>query len=329
MEIGKVPNSILKDIVLDKLKNNRSEVLVRPGIGEDCCVVDFGEYSCVMSSDPITGAVNEIGRLAVLVTCNDIASCGVEPLGLIITILAPPGTTEKELETLMDQLTKTASEINVDIMGGHTEITSSVNRFVVTSTAIGRTPKNKLVTTKGAKAGDSIVITKSAGLEGTAIVANDREKELSELLGKELMDEAKGFIDKISVIKEGVLAGEFGVSAMHDVTEGGLLGAIWEMCEASGMGAEVFYEDVPIARSTKSICRYYGIDPLKLISSGCMLIAVPDGKGLVNNLNNSGIDAAVIGKFLESKDRILYTAKGPVEIAQPGSDELFKIIEKK
>ncbi len=93
MEIGKVPNDILKEIILNKIRCCRDEVLIRPKIGEDCAAVDFGEYACVMSTDPITGAVNEVGRLAVHISCNDVASCGVEPIGLLATILAPPGTT--------------------------------------------------------------------------------------------------------------------------------------------------------------------------------------------------------------------------------------------
>ncbi len=325
MEIGKVPNHLLKDIVLGKLVNNRKEILVRPGIGEDCCVVDFGEYSCVMSSDPITGTANEVGRLAVHVTCNDVAACGVEPLGLIATILAPPGTSEHELEMIMDQLVETSSAINVDIMGGHTEITGAVTRFVIICTAVGKAPKNRVVATGGAKPGDCLVLTKSAGIEGTAIIAFEKEKELSELLGPELLKEAKNFLESISVVREGVLSAQFGVTAMHDVTEGGVLGAVWEMCEASGTGAEISYSKLPIATSTKKICDYYGIDPLKLISSGSMLISVADGEGLVKRLKEENIPAAVIGKVIEGCGRTLVKDNEPVEIQQPGSDELYKV----
>ena len=325
MEIGKVPNHLLKDIVLGKLVNNRKEILVRPGIGEDCCVVDFGEYSCVMSSDPITGTANEVGRLAVHVTCNDVAACGVEPLGLIATILAPPGTSEHELEMIMDQLVETSSAINVDIMGGHTEITGAVTRFVIICTAVGKAPKNRVVATGGAKPGDCLVLTKFAGIEGTAIIAFEKEKELSELLGPELLKEAKNFLESISVVREGVLSAQFGVTAMHDVTEGGVLGAVWEMCEASGTGAEISYSKLPIATSTKKICDYYGIDPLKLISSGSMLISVADGEGLVKRLKEENIPAAVIGKVIEGCGRTLVKDNEPVEIQQPGSDELYKV----
>lgn len=326
MKIGKVPNDILNSIVLNKLKNNRSEILVRPGIGEDCCVVDFGDYSCVMSSDPVTGAVNEAGRLAVHITCNDVAACGVEPLGLITTILAPAGTSEEELEYVIDQLIKTASSINVDIMGGHTEITSAVSRFVIICTAVGRAMKDKFINTSGAKAGDQLVLTKYAGLEGTAIIAFEKENELAGKIEAELLKDAKGLIESISVVKEGLLSAEFGVSAMHDVTEGGVLGAVWEMCEASGTGVELYAGKIPVRVSTKAVCNYYGIDPLKLISSGSMLIAAADGEGLIKKLKENNINASIIGRVIQNKKRELITEKGAVEISQPDSDELYKVL---
>lgn len=325
MEIGKVPNSILKEIIIDKLKNKRKEVIVRPNIGEDCCAVDFGEYICVMSSDPITGTVNEIGRLAVNISCNDIASSGVEPIGLLVTILAPPGTTEKELEVIMNQLSETASELNVDIMGGHTEITDSVTRFVLNTTAIGKTLKNRFVKTGGAKPGDKIILTKSAGMEGTAIIAFDNESELISKFGKALVEEAKGFINEISVVKEGLISGAYGVSAMHDVTEGGVLGAVWELCEASGTGVEIYEGHIPIALPTSKICEYYNISPLKLISSGCMLIACRDGEDLVKRLLEENISAAAIGIITEKLDKLLINENGSEQILPPESDELYKV----
>lgn len=326
MNIGKVPNEVLKKMVFDKLKNNRKEVLIRPGIGEDCCAVDFGEYVCVMSSDPITGAVNDVGRLSVHISCNDIASCGVEPLGLINTILAPEGTTEDELKQVMTQILETADSLGVDIIGGHTEITDTVSRFVIISTAIGKALKGKVVSTSGAKEGDHVVMTKSAGIEGTAIIAHDRQDELLKHFDVDFISTAKSFINQISVVKEGVIAGEFGVNSMHDITEGGVLGAIWEVCEASNTGVELYLNKIPVARETSEICRVFGIDPLKLISSGSMLITCGRGYELVQRLKENGINAAVIGKITGQKDRHLITDDGIQEILPPGSDELYKVI---
>ena len=326
MKIGKIPNDILKEMILDKLPAKRSEVLVRPGIGEDCSVVDFGEYACVLSGDPITGTTSEIGRLAVHISCNDIASCGVEPLGLLVTLLAPAGTSEKELEHIMGQLAETAAAVNVDILGGHTEITNSVNQIVINTTAIGKALKDRLITTSGAKPGDSLVLTKSAGIEGTAILAFDREAELSANLGKSVIDEAKNFLDNISVVKEGLIAGSYGASAMHDVTEGGVLGAVWEMCEASGTGCIIYENLIPIAMSTLRICEYYNISPLKLISSGCMLIACSDGEGLAAEIQQQNIPAVVIGRMTGDGNKLLHTSGVTVELEPPGSDELFRVI---
>jgi hydrogenase expression/formation protein HypE len=326
MEIGKVPNDILKSLILGKIQNKREEVLIKPGIGEDCTAVDFGEYACVLSTDPITGAVNDIGRLAVHISCNDIASCGVEPLGLMVTILAPPNTTEDELGAVMGQISDTAASLNVDIIGGHTEITSSVNRFVITSTALGRAIKGKLVTTSGARPGDDVIMTKKAGIEGTAIIAADKESSLKESLEIEVLEKAKSFVKYISVIKEGIIAGDFGATAMHDVTEGGVLGAVWEVAEASDAGVIIYKDKIPLAEETIIICNHFGIDPLKLISSGCMLITAQDGQGLVRKLNEGGIEATIIGKITAEKEKILLNNGLEEEIALPDSDELYKVV---
>jgi hydrogenase expression/formation protein HypE len=326
MEIGKVPNDILKSLILGKIQNKREEVLIKPGIGEDCTAVDFGEYACVLSTDPITGAVNDIGRLAVHISCNDIASCGVEPLGLMVTILAPPNTTEDELGAVMGQISDTAASLNVDIIGGHTEITSSVNRFVITSTALGRAIKGKLVTTSGARPDDDVIMTKKAGIEGTAIIAADKESSLKESLEIEVLEKAKSFVKYISVIKEGIIAGDFGATAMHDVTEGGVLGAVWEVAEASDAGVIIYKDKIPLAEETIIICNHFGIDPLKLISSGCMLITAQDGQGLVRKLNEGGIEATIIGKITAEKEKILLNNGLEEEIALPDSDELYKVV---
>lgn len=326
MEIGKVPNSILNEIIINKIKANRKEILIGPKVGEDCCAVDFGKDVCVLSSDPITGAVNEVGRLAVHVSCNDVASCGAEPLGLLVTILAPCEAQEKDLETIMTQINDTANSLDVDVIGGHTEVTTAVNRFVIISTAVGKVLKDKLVTTSGAKDGDDIIVTKSAGIEGTAIIAHDRETDLVDRLGLETVEKAKAFIDSVSVVKEGKIAGAFGVNSMHDVTEGGVLGAVWEVTEASGTGAVVYKDKIPLKDETERICGVYGIDPLRLISSGCMIITCRSGKELIRELKASGIDASIIGKITASRERKLVCEDEVVDIQEPQSDELYKVI---
>lgn len=327
MKVGKLDSELLQKIVFNNIKLHRSEVMVRPGIGEDCAVIDFGENVLIMSTDPITGAASEVGRLAVHINCNDIATNGVEPLGLMLTILAPIGTTEDEIENIMKQAGEEAAKLNVEIIGGHTEITAAVNRIIVSATAIGKQLKEKIIKTSGAKPNDKIVMTKTAGLEGTGIIAYDLQKKLSSTISQEIIQNAKSMVDNISVVKEGIIGGKIGVSSMHDVTEGGILGAVWEVCEASKVGCNIFRDKIALAEETIEICKFFDIDPLKLISSGTMLMTVnpKKEKELIEELNKSGIQAAVIGEITE-KGRHLIENNKKIEIEPPESDELYKVI---
>lgn len=300
MEIGKLPNEILQTLILNKLRNTRKEVIVKPAVGEDCGVVDFAHELTVISTDPVTGTDSEIGTIAVHVACNDIAASGAEPVGIMVTLLAPENASIDDIETIMKQLADSALSLNVDVIGGHTEVTDAVSRFVITVTAIGKTTGRRVLETSGAKPGDDIILTKFAGLEGTAILAFDHEKELAAEFGSDVVDSAKKLINLISVVKEGVIASKYeGVNAMHDVTEGGVLGAVWEMCEASGCGAEIIKSSIPVLPETAKICGYFNINPLKLISSGCMLISANSGRSLVEKLSGEGIPASIIGKMTE------------------------------
>lgn len=325
MDIGKLPNEILNSLVLNKLQNNRKEVIVRPSIGEDCGAVDFGREICVISTDPITGTENQIGTIAVNVALNDIASSGAEPIGLMVTMLIPPEASLSSVENIVNQLAEEAKKTNVDIIGGHTEVTDAVNRFVLSITAIGKTINRTVVRTSDAKPDDDLILTKYAGLEGTSILAYDYEKELTDKFGKEIVENAKSLIQDISVIKEGLIAAKFGAHAMHDVTEGGVLGAVWEMCHASGCGAKVYKNEIPVLKETKLICEHFDLDPLKLISSGCMLIACENGVRLTEELSDNGIKAVIIGKLTREKNIILSTDYQDIMIQPPESDELYKV----
>lgn len=325
VKAGKLDSDLLRRIVFDNITYHRDEVMVRPSIGEDCAVVDFGEYACVLSTDPITGAANEIGKLAVHISCNDVASNGVAPLGLMLTLMAPEGTTSEEIELIMKQAGEAARELKVEIIGGHTEITPAVNKIIISSTAIGRQMKENVVHSKGANSGDSIIMTKNLGLEGTAIIAHDWEEKLTDSLGKDVVEKAKKMMDGISVVPEGIIAGEIGVSSMHDITEGGLLGAIWEIWEASHMGGVIYKDLVNIAPETEKICEYFNIDPFKLISSGCMIMTVSKDKEerLLSAFKEKGIEARCIGDVTR-EGRYMMDGEKKIEIETPESDELYK-----
>jgi len=298
---------------------------VGAALGEDCSVIDFGEEVCVLSTDPITGASKGIGKLAIHISCNDVASNGVEPLGILLTIMVPEGTTMDEISQVIEEAKETAATLNVEIIGGHTEITTAVNRMVLSSTCIGKGRKESMVTSHGASPGDEIIMTKWAGLEGTAILAHDHEDELKDILGAESLAEAKAYMEHISVIPEGIIGGRMGATAMHDVTEGGLLGAIWEIAKASNVGIKIWKENIPITKATMVICNHYKIDPLKLISSGVMLITTNKPGKLLEAFKKEGIKATIIGKVVEGRS-VLVNNGIETSINPPSSDELYKVV---
>ena len=332
LKTGKLDSRLLERIVFDNIKLRRDEVITRPGIGEDCAVIDYGDYECVMSTDPITAAIDEIGRLSVHISCNDIASNGVEPVGIMLAVLLPEGTTEEQIDAMMKQAGQASEELNVEIIGGHTEITPVVKQPVIISTAVGRGPKNGSQSAEDMKPGDYIMITKMAGMEGSGVIASDMGDELRTFLTQDEIDEAKAMLDSVSVVPEGVIAGKIGTHGMHDVTEGGILGAVWEMCDISGLGAEVWADDIPVADVTNRICEHFGVDVLRLISSGAMVIAVPEDKKdeMKNAMDEAGIQATYIGRVREAEHGVRMTLNGQeCEVDPPYSDEIYRVVAKK
>lgn len=327
MKIGKVPENVLKRSVINQIHSKRKEVLLGAGVGEDCAALQLeADEVMVLSTDPITGTVNDIGKLAVNITVNDIASAGAEPIGLLLTILLPDGTEEAQLKEMMHQMQEECEAANIQIIGGHTEVTRAVNQAVISVTGIGKVKKGQLVETRGAKVGNDIVVTKWIGLEGTSIIAKNKEDELKERFSVDFVERAKAFDQYLSVLPESRIGVAHGVTAMHDVTEGGIFGALWEMAEASNIGLELFLKKIPVKQETIEICEFFGINPYELISSGCMLIATEDGTGLVHELEKVGIHGVLIGKATKGRDRILFNDDEKRFLEPPKADELYKVI---
>lgn len=327
MELGKIPPEILNKIVLDPIEKGsvkRKDVVIRPRTGEDCSAVFLGDELCVLSTDPITGAEKDMGYIAVHINCNDIASSGAEPIGILLTVLLPPKSTEETLEDVMSGAYRAAKELGIEILGGHTEVTAVVNKPLISAAVIGKTRNKKFVSTGGAKVGQDVLMTKWAGLEGTAIIAKDYEEELKNSLSDEVIRIAQNMQGFLSVVKESKIALEHGVDAMHDATEGGVLGAVWEMAECSGLGVELYLDRIPVKNETSLICEAAGIDPYGLISSGTLIISCFNGDSLVKKLQKEGIESAVIGKITK-KDKKIYENSLVKTLEQPKSDALYRV----
>ena len=340
MKIGKLSNEQLSQLVLSRLPALSSSTVVGADIGADCAWIDLGSQMMVISSDPITAGGMESGTLTIHVSCNDIAACGVRPTGILIDIIAPPSCDEKDISKIVDDASREARKIGVDIVGGHTEVSGSVNTFVVISTAFGLISKDHPVPLGHAMEGDSLIVTKTCGIEGSYIAVKEHLDKLSSV-PSHMIQKAQAYSSLISVVPEGVICGNLTSSTgevnsrgyklcaanlLHDVTEGGILGASYEMAHISGLGLIIDERLIPVTEETSMICDTLGINPFRLISSGSMLIASPEPQRILDELHKGGIDACVIGRFkgkVEGFFRIDKNTGEQVELTPPQADELY------
>ncbi|MEM1538167.1 MAG: AIR synthase family protein [Candidatus Nezhaarchaeales archaeon] len=331
---GKLHPDVLEKLVFTRLGVKDPRVLVGPKLGEDAAVIDMGDRVLVIHVDPITGAVKNVGWLAVNVSVNDVASRGAKPLWILISLFLREGASLEEAEAITTQINEAALQLGVSVVGGHTEVTPGLTRPIIVSVAVGEAPKNAYVTSSGARPGDAIVVTKGAAIEGTGILAYEFERELTVRLGEDVIERAKRYITMISVLKDAQIAISVrGVTAMHDATEGGVLGAIQEVAWASKVGVKVYEDRIPISPETKAICSLLGIDPLRTISSGTLIITVKPGKTeeLVKQLNVNDVKASVVGEVTEPREGIkLYKSDGSVEdLLTPIREQLWTVMEKR
>lgn len=324
MNIGKLTSEDLSRLVFRHLKRNRTETMKYPAIGEDVSYVALGDEVMVLSTDPITGAAEDIGSIAVHIACNDVAAGGGEAIAIMLTLLAPPRVTEEQIEQIVKQAQAVAEELQVDIVGGHTEVTRAVNRIVLSTTVIGKAIK----ILPGVQVGDAIVMTKSLGLEGSAILAKDKA-EMKAFLSATEYAQALAMSKQLSIVPEAAMALQFEVHAMHDITEGGLIGALCEIVYDKAFGFEVEIEKVNIPQVTRKIAQYYKIDPYQLISSGALLIALApaEAEALCAALNSKHIAAAVIGRFTPEKQTAFIEGGRRRQVHPKEGDELYRVID--
>ena len=309
---GKIDPSKLKDLVFPFLGFRDNNVLVGPKVGEDAAVLDFDEFYLVISSDPVTGAKKNIGFYSVNVNANDIATMGAVPKYFLPVIMLKEGSDEEDVKTIMKEIDSACKALKISIIGGHSEITPNLKENIVSASILGVIKKNEgIIASSDAKTGDSIILTKGAGIEGTSILSNDFNDLLKNKIDKDILENAKKYMKKLSVVKEALIARKY-ATAMHDPTEGGILGGIHELCDASEKGFFVDISKIIIGKETKMICEALEIDPLALIGSGALLITCPKkySRTLIKELRENNIESSIIGEIREDKkDRNLRRVK--------------------
>ena len=333
LPVGKLPPELL-DKIIHSAPTAGPRVLLGPGIGLDCAVLEFGKTCLVLKTEPITFASEEIGWYAVQIAANDIATTGARPAWAMFTVLLPEGrTTEESVTALSRQVTDACRNAGITLIGGHTEVTHGLDRTIIVTTMLGEIQREKLVTPDQAQPGDILILTKGAPIEATALLAREFPAVLKSHLTPEEIQTARNYLftPGISVLKDAQIAVQAGsVTAMHDPTEGGVATALWEMAQACQHTFHVDPARIPIPPLSARICEIFGLDPLGTIASGALLLAVkPASKGTVlSGLNAAGIPAAEIGVVAAGAAEVLIGQEGELRpLSRFDRDEIGRVYQ--
>jgi hydrogenase expression/formation protein HypE len=341
--LGKLPEDVLARL-LARVAPTDPRVIVGPGIGLDAAVIDMGDRLLVAKSDPVTFATDSIGWYVVQVNANDIATTGAAPRWFLATVLLPASRANEVLaQEILSQIHLACTDIGASLVGGHTEITYGLGRPIVVGTMLGEVTRERLVTPSGARPGDALLLTKGIAVEGTALIARERDlrgfwrtEGSPNLEGlDQLLERCRNFLVEpgISVVRDAAIAVSAGhVHAMHDPTEGGLATGLHEMAQAAGIGMMIEADAVPIYPETLELCRATGIDAWGLIASGALLLAVDasDVGSIVHALEAGDIRAAVIGRATEAASGVTLRVpqrQEPVELPHFERDEITRLFE--
>jgi hydrogenase maturation factor len=331
--VGKLPSDILEKL-LKAYTNPENGVIIGPAVGEDATVIEIADRYIIAKTDPITFVTEDIGTYTININANDIAVMGGRPLWFLSTILLPEKTTTPALvDNIFKELSLACKMIGVSFCGGHTEITTGIDRPIVIGMMLGEVEKGDLITSAGAKSGDDIIVTKAIAIEAVTIIAREKAKELADVFSDEFVIRCRHFVSRpgISILKDASIARLHGkIHSMHDPTEGGIATGLYEVAKAADKGLFIEESAVPVLKECEILCDYYGLNPFGLISSGSLLITLrpDDTENVIKELKREGIDAVRIGQ-VTSKDKGLKMIKDGkiVELPFFKRDEITKIYE--
>ncbi len=332
LSVGKLPQAVL-DRLLRQIRVLDPRVIVGPRVGEDAAVLDAGGGNLLIATtDPITFATERIGWYCVNINANDIAATGGTPRWFMATLLLPESQSEEQVESIFTDIVDSCRKLDVSLIGGHTEITSGLDRPILVGQMLGEVAKDRLVTSAGAGVGDVVVLTKGIAIEGTAIIANEMHDLSRNLLAGKGWQKAKQFLNDpgISVVRDARIAlASSDVHAMHDPTEGGVATALHEMARAAGVGFVIDAEAIPVFPETALLCNHLQLDPLGLISSGALLVicSASEAKRAAAALRKESIAANIIGRVVDQAEGLkLKDKSGLRDLPIFEQDEITKVL---
>ena len=324
MRRGKVSENVLRRSILKKINTNRKEVINGADVGADCAVLSFGEgYHIALSVTPVTAPVEDICSYAIPMALNNVAAEGAEPVGVMLSVLLPDKTEENQMQQMMEQAQEICDRCGVDIIGGHTEVIPDIEKPIMTVTGIGKRNNTGADLLRGVKADQDIVISKWIGLEGTVRLARERREELCTRYPVRMIEEAAAYDKYLSVIPEAATAMKSGVCGMHDVSRGGVFGALWELAQRAGVGLEINLKKIPVKQETIEICEFFGLNPYELLSGGCLIMATDDGEALARALAHENIPAEVVGRTTKGNDRVIFNEDEKRYLNRPETDQIY------
>ncbi len=311
---GKLSPKFLGQLISSLPQDKR--VIVGPMVGGDAAVIDFGKTCLVVKTDPITFTKENLGWYVVNINANDIACMGAVPRWFLATLLlSQKGASKGLVKKIFKQASSACQELGISLVGGHTEVTPSLNRAIIVGQMIGEVAKEKLVGSSGAKVGDVVLLTKGVAIEGTHVIYQEKGEELKKRVPIKILNKMKDLIHEpgISVVQEALLASDsVKVHSMHDPTEGGLRVGLWELASASGVGMRIEKEKIPILKETEAVCELYGLDPLGLLASGALILSMDlkEAEKLCPIYEEKGIKCSLIGEVVSKKKGLKLVERG-------------------
>jgi hydrogenase expression/formation protein HypE len=329
--VGKLPMEVLARM-LQRSTRADDRLILGPGVGLDCAVIDLGDRLLVAKSDPITFATEDIGWYAVHINANDIATTGALPRWFLATLLLPAQRTDESLLSgIFEQIDKACGDVGATLVGGHTEITTGLGRPIVIGTMLGEVSRQALITPRGARPGNHVLLTKGIPIEATSLLAREIPDRLNAVPAS-IVERARGLLKDpgISVLPEAAAAAASGgVTAMHDPTEGGLAGGLWELSLAAGVGIEVERQAIYIVPEALAICRTLDVDPYAAIASGALLIVVEEDtiESVMRAIQAKGVDVADIGLITQGSGVAIRDLGSLKPVPRPERDAVAVVLE--
>lgn len=303
------------------------QMVLRTGDAYNGAALSMTGYVCVLSGKPYTGARHDIGRYALIAVCNEMAASGAEPFAVGIHMLVPYGHPKEQVQQAMQSAQQTAQLLGVDVISAYAEFSAAVRDIIMYCNMNGRCKRGELVSNSGLLPGDRLILTKHAALEGSIIICNDYSTRAYPAIESQGVGVLQAMGDDLIAVDDGMCAARAGASAMSHVSAGGVLAAVYGMGEESGCGIHIEEKHIPLLSETSKLCHALALDPLRLASSGCMLIATRNEEELLKQLKRNNIIANVVGEAVPKEDGMTITGRDGVRrpFTAPRADELSRL----